>query len=225
MVWSTIILGFFELLKGIAWPLVVLALATAYRPEILSFLPALFRILSRTRKLEVKGIGALEIDAADQQQIPTEDTAEISDPSTVKLREIPGLNRSEAIGNLERELHVLVRKLTVEPKDVLIRNLAQARLEAAFGLFYAGIFGSQIAGLVALEARGKVPISEAHSFYLEFEKLYPEIYSKYGFSGWLGFLRDRKLITRDEKDVSITPLGLDFLDWLRAKALSFNKPF
>jgi hypothetical protein len=37
---TPIILGFFELIKGLAWPIVVLAIAVAYKPETLSLYSA-----------------------------------------------------------------------------------------------------------------------------------------------------------------------------------------
>jgi hypothetical protein len=118
----------------------------------------------------------------------------------------------------------LVNVVGADKVDVLVRNLAQARLEAAFGFIYAGIFGSQIAGLIQLQARRKVSIDEAHKFYLEAAaQKYPEVYAEYGFPGWLGFLKNHGLITQSDEDVAITDFGDDFVTWLRATRLNVNK--
>ncbi len=163
------------------------------------------------------------MDAADQQQKTGELVSVNAASGAIELKELPGFVRTEAIGNLERDLHANLKNITENQEDILIRNLAQARLEAAFGIVYAGIFGSQILGLTSLEARRKVPATEAYAFYQEFEKKYPEVYTGYGFSGWLGFLKQRGLVEAAGDDIRITPIGDDFLKWLRATKLSLNK--
>lgn len=203
-----------------AWPLVVLILAVVYKHDILS----LKSLLPRVRKAKFWQM-EVEVDAADQQQKTGELVTVNPAAGTIELKELPGFLRTEAIGNLERELHSNLKAIKENQIDLLIRNLAQARLEAAFGIIYAGIFGSQIVGLTALEARRKVTASEAYAFYQEFEKKYPEIYNGYGFSGWLGFLKQRGLVEAVGDDIRITPLGDDFLKWLKATKLSFNKAF
>lgn len=54
--------------------------------------------------------------------------------------------RTEAIGTLERELHTNLKAVKENQIDILIRNLAQARLEALFGTVYAGISGARFLG-------------------------------------------------------------------------------
>ena len=224
---TAIVLGFFGLLTGIAWPLVLLTISIAYKPEILLFLPNLFALFLRSRKVKIAGVMEVEIDAAEQQQKAADLIKIDADSSTVKLKEIPGLVRTAAIARLERDLHTRLKDITpdTDPVDVLVRNLAQARLEAAFGFIYAGIFGSQIARLIALEARRRVPTDEAHKFYLEIETKYPEVYAGYGFAGWIGFLKHHGLVTQVGDDITITDFGDDFLEWLRATRLSVNKPW
>jgi hypothetical protein len=211
-------LGLFKLIEGMAWPLVVVILAVVYKHDILSLKP----LLGRVRKAKLWKV-EVEVDAADQQQKAGALVSVDVSSGTIELKELPGLTRTEAIGNLERELHVNLKNVTENQVDILIRNLAQARLETAFGIVYAGIFGSQIVGLNELAARRKVAATEAYTFYQEFEKKYPEIYAGYGFSGWIGFLKDRGLVAQTGDDIRITPLGDDFLTWLRATKLSRNK--
>ena len=120
--------------------------------------------LRRKFKIELPGGFKMEVDAAEQQQKAADLVKVDSDSGTIELKEIPGPVRTAAIAALERELHVRLKSITADPVDVLVRNLAQARLEAAFGFIYAGIFGSQIAGLMELGARRKVPTDEAYKF-------------------------------------------------------------
>lgn len=224
---TVIVLGFFDLLKGLAWQLVVLVIALGYKPEILSFLPNVLALLLRSRKVKIAGVVELEVDAAEQQQRAGDLVKVDSDSGTVTLKEIPGLVRTAAITRLELDLHEKLKGITpgTQPVDVLVRNLAQARLEAAFGFIYAGIFGSQIAGLISLEARRKVHNDEAHKYFLEVEQKFPEVYTDYGFSGWLGFLKNHGLIVQTNDDVSISDFGDDFLRWLRATRLSISKNY
>jgi hypothetical protein len=221
---TAVILGFFGLLKAVAWPFVVLLVARSFKPEILSFLPGLNALLLRSRKVNVAGILQLEVDAAEQQQ-KAADVRATTTSDSVELREIPGLSRTKAIETLERNIHGQLKNVTEDPVHVLVRNLAQARLEAAFGFIYAGIFGSQILGLIHLEARRKVSTDEVYRFYQEVEAKYPEIYQGYGFAGWLGFLKTHGLTAQKDTDVLITPFGDDFLKWLQATSLSIKKPW
>jgi hypothetical protein len=166
-------------LANLLWPIAVVVIAVGYKPELMSFLPEALR-----RKWKVKALGVeVEVDAAAEQQ-KTADIVRVEN-GKIELKEIPGLVRTNAIANLERDLHArLVNVVGADKVDVLVRNLAQARLEAAFGFIYAGIFGSQIAGLIQLQARRKVSIDEAHKFCLEAAaQKYPEVYAEYGFPG------------------------------------------
>jgi hypothetical protein len=207
-------------LAYLAWPVVVAVIAFGYKPELTAFLPPTLR---RKFKLELPGI-KLEMEAAEQQAIPDSTTTSVMS-GTIELKEIPGLVRTPAMANLERDFHAILRGGIADPIDVLVRNLAQARLEAAFGAIYAVIFGSQITGLKELSARRRVTNAEAHQFYSEVEKQNPEAYAGYGFSGWLSFLKNRGLIRQEGEEVVITDVADDFLTWLQATRLPVNKPF
>jgi hypothetical protein len=206
-------------LAHLAWPFVFWWLAVVYKPEILLFLPS---ALQRKFKLAVAGVVTVEMDALEQQpKIASKIEAE---SGVIELKEIPGLTRTPAMARLELELHAQLKNITAEPVDVLVRNLAQARLEAAFGKIYARIFGSQIQGLIELRARRKVSTADSIGFYEQYEKANPEFYKGYGFPGWIGFLRNTGLITQTTDDVVITEQGDDFLIWLEATKLPPNKP-
>jgi len=126
---------------------------------------------------------------------------------------------------LEHELREQIDALDPNIKlAVSIRALAEARLRAGHEFVYNRIFGSQIIALKALNQRG--PISEAEAR-KEFEPLkvqFPEIYEKYPFEGWAGWLQRMDLVTFQNGSYEITQLGKDFLIYLAETGLMENKP-
>jgi hypothetical protein len=213
-------LGFFKLIEGIAWPLVVLILALVYKHDIRSIK---FTQLFKTIKTKVFGI-ELELEAAEQQKKTGEVVTVDASTGVIELKELPGLQRTTAIANLEKELHSNLQRIPADQQtDILIRHLAQARLEAAFGIVYAGIFGSQILGLIQLEARRRAPVKEAVEFYQQYERNFPDVYTGYGYTGWFNFIRNSGLVELQGEDIILTAVGEDFLSWLKARKLSINK--
>ncbi len=197
-------------------------LAIAYRGSLKAVGLALKERLSRISKVK---LGPVELEASPvEQQEKIEESNKQSE--IIKLKEFPNLPRTNAITSVEHQLHDAVKDVNENDKvDILIRNLAQARLEAGFGIVYAVIFGSQISGLIELAARRKVSAQEAFEFYKPYAEEYPEVYTEYGFSGWRGFLINRGLIEAVDDDIRITDIGDDFLKWLRATGLGQNKPY
>ena len=176
--------GVAEIINAIAhlaWPLIFGWLVVVFKPELLSFLPS---ALKRKFKVAVAGVVTVEMDALEQQQ---NITPELEVSGAIELKEIPGLTRTPAMAKIERELHALLKTVTADPVDVLVRNLAQARLEAWFGKVYASIFGSQIHGLIELRARRKIPTAQAIAYYDEYEKANPEFYKGMGLPDGSGF--------------------------------------
>jgi hypothetical protein len=86
-------------LANLLWPIAVVVIAVGYKPELMSFLPEALR-----RKWKVKALGVeVEVDAAAEQQ-KTADIVRVKN-GKIELKEIPGLVRTNAIANLERDLH------------------------------------------------------------------------------------------------------------------------
>ncbi len=209
-----------EVVNALSWPLAVSFVAIMYRRPLYSFLPELSR---RLQRVSVAGV-SIELDAAKQQ--PASGITSVS--GTIELKEFPGVTRTPAIGNLERQLLAHIKAFSGTQDDIinlLVRALAQSRLESKFGYTYALIFGSQIRGLVELAARRRVSADDALSFYNEAISQNREFYQGYGFGGWLGFLKRNDLIAQDDEGVTITEIGEDFLRWLQAMRLPTNKPW
>jgi hypothetical protein len=97
--------------------------------------------------------------------------------------------------------------------------------QKALRAIYTGIFGSQIAGLLQLEARRQVSADEVHAFFKTYEDRHPEAYAGYGFAGWIGFLKQRELVTVKDTTYSITPFGDEFLRWMRSANLPQDKAY
>lgn len=210
-----------------AWPLAILLLALIFEcPVRHFFVKHLPGLLQRVGKVSA-GSASIELNPANavERQKDAEKAAGSKSPGDVQLKEIPGTTRSPAIAALEREIHTNLERIPDNKIDVLVRALAQSRLEGLFSTVYGGIFGSQIAGLMALQARRRVTAKEAYEFYKPYEEKHPEVYKSYGFRGWLTYLLGHQLISQQGEDILITEIGDDFLGWMLARNLSQNKAF
>jgi hypothetical protein len=202
---------FFDLLKGIAWPVAVVIVAVAFRTDIKALLPRIRRA----------GPSGVEFDPAAQQN----SAAESRSAAASVLQPLPGLDRTPTIEALEK--HLLQALAVVdESKKValLVRLLAQARLEHAFALIYNSIFGSQIAFLRYLEKTVRASQSDAQSYMETAKARAPELYGNYGFGGWMSFLVSQGLVDVANEELTITGFGRDFLLYLSARKLSETKP-
>jgi hypothetical protein len=150
-----------DLLKGVSWPAALIIIALAFRSEFRSLLPRLRRF----------GPTGAEFDAAEKQQTTSETIS-----TTKELKELPGFPRTPAIENLERQFHTSLEYIEGDKrKDVLVRLLAQARLETAFERIYRLIFGSQIALLKRLNGTSLITIDEARSLFTAYAAQFPEL--------------------------------------------------
>jgi hypothetical protein len=210
-----------EIIKAVAWPVTVLCLAFGFRASIKE---VLVKITPKLKSLTL-GNAKLDFDAAGQQATPA--PPDVISPDKIELQEFPGLTRTKAMGMIERHL---LASLAANPMPsdkaipLLVRNLAQTRLEARFGLIYSQIFGTQIRWLEALGACRTVTNAEALAFYEEAIAAEREFYESYGFTGWLSFLKNHSLIEQDNARVVITDLGDDFLLWLQVTPVPKTKP-
>lgn len=91
-----------------------------------------------------------------------------------------------------------------------MRALAHSRLEAGHEFTYNRIFGSQIAALERLNEVGRATVDIAREFFRPYAEQ-PQVYSNYGFDGWLGFLKGSGLIVQTGNVLEISDFGRDFL--------------
>jgi hypothetical protein len=111
-----------------------------------------------------------------------------------------------------------------QKRDLLIRVLAQAQLEAAFERIYNLIFGSQIVALRRLNEAGRVSVEGSRAFFEPYTRQYPQIYNNYSFEQWANFLKNVGLVVQNGNLFEITDLGRDFLIYITARRLTENKP-
>jgi hypothetical protein len=160
------------------------------------------------------GIGLYPLTGADQQ------LATLQRPNVHPLI----LQQEDRIRS---DLHRLsLSQKPVDPPPLLVENLATAQLLLSAEQTYRVIFGSQINALKHLNIAYFVTRSQIKDFYDSASLQFPQLYSKYTFDQYIGFLEARGLITSDDCGrYSITPAGQAFLQWLSANRISETKPF
>ena len=125
------------------------------------------------------------------------------------------------MAEIEKNLLNSVRLVDSDKQvGLLVRALAQSRLEAVFERGYAFIFGSQVLGLRTLRDRGgEASLEEGKEFFENTKKEHLEFYAKSTFLEWFSYLSNNGFaVLRDEKIV-ITSLGKEFLLYLELKGL------
>ena len=203
MEWAHLIV---DLIKSLAWPAAVLTIAFLFRDDLRKKIPGLTKA----------GPTGIEFDV--QRAVSAQSWSG-------ELKELPGLTRTPAMSALEKSLHEALQVYKPETHvDLLVRHLAQSRLEAHFERAYGGIFGSQIAGLRALVERGgQIQMADAIKAFddAKSQKLLPDVLV---FEKWLEYLRVFDFIAVNNSEIRITDIGKDFLLYLLTKSLPENKP-
>jgi len=207
-----------ELAKALAWPIAAVIIVLSFKVELRSFLPPFLR---RKMEIELPGGFKAKIDVAEQQQgdNPTATALDVRKP-TLDPSPSPAVNIIETRIRRESENIDAAKK-----EAILVRALAQSRLQAGHEFTYNRIFGSQILGLKRLNEAGRATIDDAREFFKPYAEQFPQIYANYGFDGWLGFLKKNSLITQTGNTIEITDFGREFLFYLTAARLVENKPW
>jgi hypothetical protein len=149
---------FVDLVKGIAWPVLVFCVVYMFRQPLKALLP-------RVRRAGPTGIVLSEVQS------------ELVSKWTGELKQLPGLQRTAAIEIVEKAIHTELDLARADDRiDLLVNRLAQNRLAAIFERVYGAIYGSQIAGLRALvNAGGKVTMAEAVQFFDQLKSKKPDL--------------------------------------------------
>ena len=156
----SIFLAIVDLLKAAVWLIAVAFIAIWYKGDIRDILP-------RLRKAGPTGI---ELDAAIQQRVAVSTVS-----TSVTLKDLPGFPRTEAMATVETELHQSLKLIETELQiDMLIRQLAVARLSTVFERIYSLLFGSQIVGLRRPAHSNKASLEEAKDFFEPYRRQYEE---------------------------------------------------
>ena len=205
-----------ELAKAVAWPIAAVIMVLSFKTDLRSFLP---HFLRRKMEIELPGGFKAKIDVAEQQQG--------DNPAAQKLEvQKPTLDPSPraAVNLIETRIRIEVDSVEAAKKEpVLLRALAQSRLQAGHEFTYNRIFGSQILALKRLNEAGRATVDDAREFFKPYAEQFPQVYSSYGFDGWIAFLKSNVLINQNGTTIEITEFGRDFLVYLTEARLLENK--
>ena len=202
--------------RGLAWPTVAGTAIILLRNDLGSGLRGL---LYRAEEIGPKGVKLGER-PQQQSEISPENSGPEAGLKTADATPLP-----PAIANLVEQLRKNLSGFVAEAHDeVLLRDLAAARVQLAHERTYRLIYGSQIAALERLEVAGSATVEEARDFYTRETADFSDFYRGIGFDRWVQFLTRFELVTVDASSFRITDLGRDFLAYVRGNRLP-GKPY
>lgn len=130
---------------------------------------------------------------------------------------------SPVTAEIEQSMKIVAHEYDPNNPEVFYTRLIGVGAAAChYDLTWAIIFKSQLDLLAELNRAAKrVSISVARKFYDGAAEKYPNIYPKYGFDHWLGYLQSQSLLVRYPSEtpdipdtIEITHAGRDFLKFL-----------
>jgi hypothetical protein len=223
---------FVELIKGIAWPVVVAAILWWFRQPILAQLSRVTEVGPTGVKLSPPPAqvptppGSGEVLSGARGEASGRGEPIASPDAAVAIGEIKGAypHLEPVVDDIRRDL-ARVAKTDDEKIEVLIHAVAARNIQLSLERTYRQIFGSQIALLHTMQ--GLLPMSsdQIRSFYDDAARNYPEPYKDFPFERWSGFLTSSGLIAERNGRYEITNYGRAFLKYLLDARLTANKPF
>ncbi|MCF1710915.1 hypothetical protein L0V05_19065 [Tabrizicola sp. J26] len=200
--------AFFTFLAALSWPVSIIVVAILFRAPIKNAIDRIQRLSGSGFEV---GLSAKQENALDNRS-ELREVLESLDPNV--LRSVP----QETI---ESSLRADLDKVSEEKRQsLLLTALAKSRLESAFNLAYANIFGSQIHLLRQLINRG------GHVSQDELEREFAVLQSEnstfldWTLSKYLEYLHFYNFVSKDEDGISITDFGREFLSYLSRMGLS-----
>jgi len=122
---------------------------------------------------------------------------------------------------LDRERHIKTNlqdfklKTDNEKIDILVRSLANSRLELEFNKIAYLVFGSQISLLIRLSSSSQgLHVTQAEIIFNQAKDKYPDFHTNRSLNDWLGYLLATNLINQTTEGINITQYGKDFLKHL-----------
>lgn len=203
--WLELIKTVFDLIKGIAWPLMILWVVLLFRKEIAEFIPRIVRVGK-------EGVEASP--AARLQNVPEQDPNEAEELAKARYAQSP---TPQFIKELEKELWSELEQTPQEERlHLAVRSLAYARTAVRSERVYSVIFGSQIRALRELINPARtITIDDLKSHYEDGVKAAnPAFYKDFPFEAWFGFLVTHELIQIKDNAVSISDFGRWFLGYM-----------
>lgn len=216
--------------KAVAWPSTIIFLALRFRTVWTTVLTGLFSNLAVKR---FKGFG-VEVEAVERQEAGKAivgvgkleaGSSTVAVPPTAASPALPDVGSpvlQTIVGNLRSQL---ANYPDDQKQDVLLRAVAVSQLRAGHEFIYNRIFGSQIEGLKQLDMLGGATVEKARQFLQPYMERFPSLYLTYGFDAWLGFMTSNGLVLRNGEHLAISPIGHDFLVYIRDLRLTEAKLF
>lgn len=136
----------------------------------------------------------------------------------------PNVLRTQPLQKLEDSLRKELQSLDESQRmPVLLKALAQSRLEGAFNLVYANIFGSKIRALRMLNERGgRIDRASAEKNFNELKSNTPAI-QDWTLDFYLQFLRRYLFMDEISGYFILTDFGREFLAYLSRQGLSEDR--
>lgn len=204
-------------MEFLAWPVIVLLIAVIF---ILLFRPHIGRFIDRTRSFKMPGIHAQGEDAG-RADLQTAAPA----PSLIGLEERLGTPPlDDVLSPIERELAERLKASVQDAPNQLhwaLRLLALNQVQLGHEIVLRTIFGSQVQALRRVtQAGGTVALTELQPMFAATREANPQAYTEFSFEHWLYFLTSRGLVRVEAQNVSVTPLGRNFLVYLAHNGLN-----
>lgn len=209
-----------ELIQGVAWPLVVLAVIWHFRSEVRGLLGRLVKI----------GRGGAEFQPGDQS--PKSDEEPGLKPDSIKLPSTehlgpalrPVVDRMQP--KLSDYLSEAVKQTGKTRENLLFQTFTENYVALHLERAYRQIFGSQILALEFLRDRpdreGDMYVLET-LYYKKAAAAWPVMYQSITFDQWLGYLRSYELIEVKGDSVKLTDVGLALTGYIGTQGYPTNR--
>lgn len=212
-----------DLLKVIAWPIVVLI--TIYLLK-----ESLRDLIKRIRKIGNDSVG-IEASASSEQS-----SVSNTNPLSVLSKKSSNETIEKALGLFNQETLVYFKEFVKtetqlesitnheERESTLFRYSQVLYLILHFNRIYSHIFGSQLDLLQALNGSPNETRESLRVFYTNAKSQNPKFFENYSYEQYLEFLRQNNLIRIDNTNkVEIMDLGKDFLKYIIETGLTMEK--
>lgn len=206
--WIPYLVVITDFLKGVAWPLAAIWIASRFSSEIKQLIPNIRQV----------GPTGVHIEKAEQDGVKPEDL-EPGDLSNFALDPLD----DPVAANIERTTYEVLDTIPQEEQVArLTRALSIQQMNKSFAICYSGIFGSQIRALHELNSRS-VTQDQAKFMFHELKEEIPSL-AEFNLEQYLQYLFAWSLIEKTEGAYRITKTGQGFLRFLVDSKLSEDRP-
>lgn len=227
-----------DLLKSLAWPLTVIALACLFRADIKQLASRIIQASTTGLVLAAPGQTAPpDISLASAEIGPTADNKArepnaLPDTNSIP-RSISDLKSSIPSDQLEPMYHLARQALPADvaddcerTKEFLLYALASVSLQLIQERNYRNIFGSQLSLLLQSNNPTGVDVTFARQLYADTAAAHPKEYANFSFDNWINFPVSADLLHFNPLGrYEITARGRGLLKYILDMRLSPNKPF